>query len=319
MALRFNRRRLGDTLLLLSGLLALGTLFAFLARAWWAFDLFVHFRVQYAIASLLLALPLLLLRRWMASLLSLAVATANLWFVVPFFIGPPAVPPAPARDPVRVLAMNVFGFNNEYDRVLDYVRREQPDVVVVLEVTPAWAEALGGLANQYSYQWLHPGDLRSGIAVLSKRTPLSTQLFDLGGTGEPSQLLTVPTANGPLSILGVHLYWPLGSRVAAVRNRQLQALARISRQHSAPLVIAGDFNITPFSPHFTRLLRDGSLRDCARGRGLKTTWPARVPFFAIRIDHCVATAGVRVRDFRVGEYIGSDHYPILFEAEVAGR
>lgn len=316
MPLGFNRRRLGDTLMLLSGLLALATLLAFLAPAWWAFDLFSHFRAQYAVAALLLLGPLLLLRRWGASGLSLAVAAANLWFVGLLFVEP-APASTPARDPVRVLAMNVFGFNREYDRVLDYVRRVRPDVLIVVEVTPEWAEALAPLAGDYPYRWLHPGDLRSGLAVLSRRTPLDTQLVDLGGTGEPSQLITVPTAHGPLSILGVHLYWPLGDRVSAVRNRQLQALARVSRSHPVPLVIAGDFNISPFSPHFRRLLRDGSLRDCARG--LEPTWPARVPFLFIRIDHCVATAGVRVHEFRAGEYIASDHYPIVMEVAVADR
>jgi len=321
MPLRFNPRRLGDTLLVLSGPLALGTAFAFLAPVWWAFDLFSHFRVQYAVAALLLAIALLLLRRWAAASLPLVVATANLYFVVPLFIGNGELSGSnatgtPARDPLRVLSVNVFGFNNEHELALDYVRRERPDVVVVQEVTPAWAEALSKVAPDYRYQWIHAGDLRSGIAVMSRRTPLNVQQIDLGGTGEPSLLLTLPTDDGPLSILGTHLYWPLGDRVTAVRNRQLETLARISRAHATPLVIAGDLNVTPFSPHFRRLLREGSLRDCAAGRGVQPTWPARVPFFFIRIDHCVATQGVRVRNFRVGDYIGSDHYPIVIDVAV---
>jgi endonuclease/exonuclease/phosphatase (EEP) superfamily protein YafD len=319
MPLRLNSGRLADALLVLGGLLALSTLFAFLAPAWWAFDLFSHFRVQYAVAALVLAIALLLLRRWRAAWLPIVVAALNLWFVVPLFVATEATDvnaAAPARDHLRVLSVNVFGFNNEYDRVLDYVRRERPDVLVVLEVTPAWAAALSRLAPEYRYQWIHPGDLRSGIALMSRRTPLGVQQIDLGGTGEPSLLLTVPTADGPLSILGTHLYWPLGDRVAAVRNRQLETLGRVSRSHETPLLIAGDLNVTQFSPHFRRLLREGSLRDCAAGRGLQPTWPARVPFLFIRIDHCVATQGVRVQDVRVGDYVGSDHYPIVIDVAV---
>jgi endonuclease/exonuclease/phosphatase (EEP) superfamily protein YafD len=317
--LRFNRQRVADTALLLSGLLALSTFLAFFADSWWAFDLFSHFRVQYSVAALFLAVALWSLRRRMPAVLVLVVAAVNLWFVAPHLVGvaQATTTAGESANPVRVLSVNVFGFNEDFERVLRYVRAENPDVLIVLEVTPEWADAIRKLSPDYAYEWIHPGDLRSGIAVLSRDVPSTASELDLGGTGEPSLILTLHTAEGPLSILGTHLYWPLGERVSAVRNRQMRTLAQIARTHAGPLVIAGDLNVTPFSPHFTQLLRDGRLRNCAPG--LQPTWPARLPFLFITIDHCLASEGVRVDDFRVGEYVGSDHYPIVMDVAVTRR
>lgn len=310
-------RRLADAALLLCGLLALATLFAFLAETWWAFDLFTHFRVQYAAAGLLLAPPLWLLGRRWAALMALGLAGLHLWLVVPLFISTARASTPVDAEPLHVVALNVFGYSREYDRVLDYVKRERPDVLVLLEVTPGWAKALEGFGPEYSFRWVRPRGLRSGIAVLSRREPIETRELDLGGTGDPSLLLTLDGAGGPISLLGTHLYWPLGGRVSGVRNRQLRSIALLARNHPLPLVVAGDLNITPFSPHFRRLLKDGNLNNCAEGDGPHATWPAGVPLLFIQIDHCLATPDVHAGRFRVGDFVGSDHYPIAFDVRAA--
>lgn len=314
-------RRVADTALLLCGVLALATLFASLAETWWAFDLFTHFRVQYAAAGLVLAPALWWLKRRWAALVSLSLAGAQLWFVVPLFL--PAAEASTDADthadaePLHVVAHNVFGYSRGYARTFAYLNHERPDVLVLLEVTPAWAKALEGFGPEYSYRWVHPGGPRSGIAVLSRHEPVASRELDLGETGDPSLLLTLDSENGPISLLAMHLYWPLGAYSSAVRNRQLRSIAQLARSHPLPLVVAGDLNTTPFSPHFRRLLQDGKLNNCADGDGLHATWPARVPFLFIQLDYCLATPGVHAERFRVGEFVGSDHYPIAFDVGVA--
>jgi endonuclease/exonuclease/phosphatase (EEP) superfamily protein YafD len=294
-------------------LLVVATLFGFAGSWWWLFDLFSHFRIQYLVVALLLALILVVLRdrRW--ALIAVAVAAVNLFPVVPLFLSPVQAAPPAARQPLRLVSFNVFGFNREYARLLDYVARERPDVLVLLEVTPEWMPSVRELAREYPHQWIHAGDDVSGIAVMSRTAPLTARSFDLGGNGVPSYLLTAETADGPLSVLGTHLNWPIGARASRLRNSQLAALAQIAHEHAGPLVIVGDLNITPFSPLFQRLLRDGGLHRCVPDAGLTPTWPANFPPLFIQIDHCLATAGVQSRNFAIGEYLGSDHYPIAID------
>jgi len=323
--LRLNHVRLANASVALCALLAFATLCATFAGTWWLFELFVHFRVQYVVAGLLLALALLLMRRRGWALVALALACINSPDVVRGIAGgyvTHAQQAASAAPPVRVVSFNVFGRNREHERVVEYLRQQKADVIVLLEITPAWGQALEPLRDEFAYFWVIPTGERAGMAVLSRTQPLRTQEIDLGSTGEPSLLLTVASGNKPapgseLTILGTHLYWPLGASHAEVRNRQMQSVARVARAHTGPLIVAGDFNITPFSPHFKQLLSDADLRDCAARRGLTATWPVRFAPLFIHIDHCLASREVIVDSFTVGPYLGSDHYPIIFDVRMA--
>ena len=52
------------------------------------------------------------------------------------------------------------------------------------------------------------------------------------------------------TVIGVHLNSPVSPRRAAARNAELRELAVRSAAMEGPLVVAGDFNITPYSPFF---------------------------------------------------------------------
>ena len=80
---------------------------------------------------------------------------------------------------------------------------------------------------------------------------------------------------------------------------------------SAAEVGARDLNISQFSPHFQRLLKDGGLRSGADGFGWQPTWPAFMPPAGIQIDHALVNSRVIVEHFSAGASVGSDHRPIV--------
>ncbi len=302
------------------GGVAAATAAGFGGRWAWGLELFTHFRVQYLLAAAVLGLVFVLCGRRRAALLAAVLVAANGAALTPLFF-PPAQAAAggnkhAARE-LRVLSLNVYAGNTEIERVLRYVQREKPDVVVLLEITDQWAAPLEALARRYPFRWIRPGDVYSGMAVLSREVPEQTRLIALGSGAVTSLLMTFSgPADSRLSILGTHLSVPLGRAASGLRNRQLASLAQIARAHPWPLLIVGDLNITPFSPLFVRLLREGRLENCARN-GWHPTWPAGFAPLLIQIDHCLATAALPTRDFRVGPDVGSDHYPIAVKAGFA--
>lgn len=300
----------------LLALVALATLLGY-AGAWsWLCDLFVHFRVQYCVLGAILAVVLATLRRPGLAALSFLVALANLPPIVPQFMRSAVAAPAAVGAPLKVVSFNVFKYSSQYQRMVDFVRGEAPDVLVLMEVTPGWATSLAELAPDFPYRWVNVGDDVSGLAVLSRRVPLETHVIDLGGNGVSSLQFTLPDPNGPLTFVATHLSWPLGPQHAAIRNAQLDSLARLARQHRGAFAIIGDLNVTPYSVRFQHLLRDGGLRNCAEGLGLQGTWPSLFPPLHIQIDHCLTNAEVQASDFRVGGFLGSDHLPISVELRV---
>jgi endonuclease/exonuclease/phosphatase (EEP) superfamily protein YafD len=289
---------------------AIASVAGFAGGLWWGFDLFAHFRPQYCIAGLLLAASLAVARRMRWAVGALVVAAINAIPVVSLYLEPAEAAGPPAAPALRLMSFNVFNFNRDYAETLRYVQRESPDVLLLIEVSPNWVPTVRTLATQYPYQWIQVGDDATGIAMMSRVRPTAATTIHLAQRDAPAYLLTFQSGDTTLAVLGAHLNWPLGGRASEIRNAQLDAIARLARGHLGPLVVIGDLNVTPFSTHFGRTLREGGLRRCGSGAGLLPTWPARFFPFYIAIDHCLSNASVHAWNFRTGEYLGSDHYPI---------
>jgi endonuclease/exonuclease/phosphatase (EEP) superfamily protein YafD len=126
-------------------------------------------------------------------------------------------------------------------------------------------------------------------------------------------VIDVAMPRHPWRLIAVHASWPLGAAVSRERAADFAAIAAAARAASLPVVVAGDFNVSPWSPHFEALLRAGTLRDAAAGRGWQPSWPTFLPPFGIQIDHALVSASVQVNSFGRGRIQGSDHRPILVD------
>jgi endonuclease/exonuclease/phosphatase (EEP) superfamily protein YafD len=72
-------------------------------------------------------------------------------------------------------------------------------------------------------------------------------------------------------------------------------------------VVAGDFNLTPFSWGLSRLVRSAGLR---RHATFGASWPAHRLLPLVLIDNVLSTPDVATRAVRIGPRIGSDHLPV---------
>ena len=117
-------------------------------------------------------------------------------------------------------------------------------------------------------------------------------------------------------MLGAHLHWPLGPTNSRLRNAELQSIATFAATRSEPLIVTGDFNITPWSRHFRAALDRSGLSDSAAGHGLAPSWPSQFPPLGMRIDHCLVARHWRSTDVRLGPSLGSDHLPLIADLEM---
>ena len=122
-----------------------------------------------------------------------------------------------------------------------------------------------------------------------------------------------------VGLLGVHLHWPLGSANSRLRNEELDGIAAFAGSRKEPLLVAGDFNVTPWSTHFRGAVARSGLGDCAQGSGFAPTWPAQFLPLGIRIDHCLASREWSRIDVRTGPSLGSDHRPLIADLNLAPR
>jgi endonuclease/exonuclease/phosphatase (EEP) superfamily protein YafD len=298
------------------------------ARWSWLGDLAVHFRVQYAAVALVALIGLAWARRWVWAVAAFVALALNVAAARPV-LGPPlwsatparavAVEPAPP-EVLRVAAINVLYSNTHYERVTSFLRTARPDVAVLVEITPAWRAGLAGLAAEFPQQYYSSGFLdrrgtqvQRGVLLLSRWPIERVATWKLGAHTEPALIATLTIRGRPLQLIGVHAAWPLGRAIQSERNRQLEALAALARRSPRPLLVVGDLNITPFSPHFQALLSDTGLRSAADVAGWQPTWPTFLPPAGIQIDHALVSAGLAVVAFQRGPGVGSDHRPILVD------
>lgn len=290
-------------------LLGAATLLALLAPLGWPFELFVHFRVQYAAVALAL-LPLLL---WMRRPGYAAFAAAlALFHIAPAVRNALADPPATdcAGPSLTVVTANVRYRNEDRGRFVDWLNGHPADLVVVQEVTAAWAEELARLES-YPYQERLVREDPYGIAVLSRWPLESVQPADFAGDGLPSLVGRLEVGGRQLMFVGLHTHWPVLPRLAGARDESLREVARLVRGQERPAIVLGDLNLTPYSPAFPRFEEAAGVRDVMDGRRWRPTWRAGFWPLALRIDHVLASGGICVEQAEVGPPIGSDHRPVI--------
>jgi endonuclease/exonuclease/phosphatase (EEP) superfamily protein YafD len=293
---------------------ALATWFALIAGMLgeyaWLLDLLAHFRVHCLAAFIVLACLALMLR----DKLFLAVAAVGAALsAAPLvrYVEPVAASRASHEASLRLVSFNINYRNDDLARAATFLEESGADVVVLQEVTRAQARELDGLLPSYPHRSVDI-DWR-GAAIYSRWPMTSADWAELEQRASRGAMVQLDWRGSRIAVLGLHLHWPMSPGEARIRNRQLRRVAALAQATTGPLIVAGDFNVTPWSPHFQRALASSGLRDCALGQGLGPSWPAPATWLGIRIDHCLASPHWRVLDARVGPNVGSDHRPIIVE------
>ena len=288
------------------------------ARELWLFDLATHFRVQYAALGLVGFILLLAARAPAWALLALSVAAYNAMCAAPVLVTHPFSLPRVAGEPatgdpvrLRIASINVLYSNDEYSRVTDFVRRERPDAVAMMEVNGDWRRALTGLEKDYPNHYQTIGLGGRGVTLWSRLPMKDVSVLPIGVRQEPAIQATLQVQGREVRVFAVHTTWPMAPASAGRRNQQLALLAEQARAVTLPLVVVGDMNITPFSPYFQQLLADGGLRSGAEGFGWQPSWPTFMPPAGIQIDHALVNSRLAVEHFSRGSATGSDHLPVV--------
>lgn len=286
-----------------------GGLLPFGAPFWWRFDLLTHFRLQFVVAALVgLALSKRHWRRavfWLAAL----VVGLNAWPLLPYVPAVPTFRQPESGSSLDVLNVNLYWRNrNTGDIVSLLSTSDPPDFVSIIELTPRVDAATQALESDYPYRFAVPARGAFGIGILSRYPLVDPKVLPL--LGRPAIDSRVALPFGTLRFIAVHLNPPLDGEAAARRNRQLDALASLVAEIDEPLLVCGDFNLSPYSPFFTRFIDQSSLRDTRLRRGFDYSWPSFMPLAGIPIDHCLVRGPIRAESVERLERTGSDHYPV---------
>ena len=294
--------------------LVVGTLATFFAKQYWLAEIFCHLRVQIAFGLIVCFLISIMRKQALQSIVALVFFVVNAVWIVPYFT--PQLT-KPISKPIKVMSANVLTSNTEYSAFIKTIREHNPDIVVVMEVNQQWKrEIVNELSAEYPHQDIIPKEHNFGIGVISKMpfenlasiVSPQTELISLdarfvGPTGRPFRLIAT------------HPFPPLSQYCFETRSQQLIELANLL-DASEDSIIAGDFNLTPWSPVFSEVLAAGNLKDARLGFGIAATWHAFPTFIGgIQIDHILISQSLRSINHTVSQAYGSDHRAVIVEIQ----
>ncbi len=287
------------------------SLAGFFTRVAWRFEQLCHFRPQFFIVLAVCAMLFLAGKKFKSAALAGAVAALNLAFILPLYLS--GATPTGDGPRVRILMANVHTANLQHERVKEYVRTCNADVVALLEVDDLWMKSLSSLDAEYPHAMKEERQDNFGMALWSRRPFLDCGTRYFGEAGLPTIDVLVEVKGVRLRLLATHPLPPTSAEGIGLRDEHLSLLARYVESLPGAKVIVGDLNTTSWSPCFGELERESGLRDSRRGFGVQPSWPAGLPWLWVPIDHCLVSSDVGVISREVGPDIGSDHYPVLIE------
>ncbi len=235
---------------------------------------------------------------------------AALALVAPEYLRPMS-PRAPADAPrkLKLIQFNNRGTFTFAEQAADWIVAQQADVVVLEEASPP----LVALLRRRGF-YGECGECK--VVVLSRARPVATDLPEVEGAGPaaPTARATFSESDGGHTVVGVHLVWPT---FGDLQQRQTERLAKVlARMPQDRLILAGDFNSTPWS--FTRRAGD-RLIGLERRTKAVFTWPTgefeppwrRAPLPFLPIDHVYAGRDWKTVSVTRGPRLGSDHFPVV--------
>jgi endonuclease/exonuclease/phosphatase (EEP) superfamily protein YafD len=249
------------------------------------------------------------------------IALVHGWAIKDLWLGGSAAA-ASGTEPLRVASANVLSSNPEPEKALGFVRASDADVVVVVEAQgERWRDVLAAIGADYAHRAPEGWQDGAPIILFSRHPIVRESVIGSPEGRRPYLAADLALGDRTLTVVGVHPSSPSPKDPAETRQRNLQLdyLAHLVEGTRGPVIVAGDFNTTPWSPFFRDLVATAGLRNAASGHGYIGTWPSWLWPAQIPIDHVLVKGPIVVAGMGRGSGTGSDHHPVVADLHLIDR
>lgn len=300
----------------LAGILIFAVIMSFFARWHWMTDIFSHFVLQYLIGAVILGAAFAALRQWKMLAVMAAIMVISLIELSPQLYRP--TKPQITEKQFTILQYNRLFVERSHDDLMALLQSTSADVAVLQEASASLAAMSATLKDIYPYQIHADRPHPFGMVILSKykfenmeSIPILEQPYANFGIRAS---ITNPHSAEPIILYALHAVPPVGAALWRQRNLELDILAqRIAADDSPYIIFSGDWNVTSYSPFFTKLLKKTKLKDSFPGILPPPTWPSGhiIAALQIPIDHTLHSSAIIQLDRKTLPAMDSDHYPTL--------
>lgn len=290
---------------------------SFFAPYSWFFDQFSHFKIQYVIGGLFIGVWMVVVKKWGRAALSFLICAVCVFQISQAYDFIPHQSEVFGSDTFKIMHYNRRYTINAHLDLVDFIREESPDVAVIQEARVSHLNDLSAINDKYPYRIEEPRQNAFGMIVLSKHPFETKKVTDFDrivlDNIQIHVLINLPNAQ-KISLYAIHPPPPMNALLQKQRNTELELTAQdVSTDNTKNIIMLGDWNMTPFSPHFTDLLNKTGLKNQVTESSSILSWPSLfvLPVFQIPIDHILHKGNLSLLSKQRGPAMGSDHYPII--------
>lgn len=283
----------------------------------WPMDLFSHFQLQALAGGAAFAVLFAALKAtWRAAAASLCAAFA-FWQVGSTSVwNQAALADAGSQSRIAVVAANVGGRMEAFDAVRRQIGAEKLDLAVLTELPNAAVSAGVILSDDLAHLTGPPALAAPGLSaavILSARPMAEAELIGLGGNAAAIlRARYCPTGSSScVTIFALHPMPPTRGAFYVRQKATFEQLAIELETTKGPVLVAGDFNATPWSPLLKQLVNRTGLKKVVCDGVLTPTWMSTTPGLGLPIDHFFVRGEIRSAGCETRSFSGSDHVPII--------
>ena len=300
-------RRLFYFIFLVGSFLFLAT---FSGNYFWFFDLISHFRIQALFIFILTLLGFVFLRDKKFIIINSAIVFYILLSIIPFYL--PHKKGISNNNNIKLFYANVLTSNQNFSALTNLIKKENPDIVGLIEVNEDWESHIHCDLDEYKYKISLPHDDNFGVLLLSKNEILHSEIKYFCNYEIPSIYACIKSGNDSIHFILTHTIPPTSKYDFIQRNLQLENINKFVK-HQTNTIIAGDFNCSSFSQNYYRILKKSDLKDTRFGFGIQPTWPTWASVFYVTLDHILVRKNTTIIKRKTLPNFGSDHLPIVIE------
>lgn len=213
------------------------------------------------------------------------------------------------------MVANVLMKNRKCHKLIDLVKRYQPDILLAVETDLYWDKHLQKLDQYYNYRVKIPLDNTYGMLLFSKLELKSKKIEFIYKDDVPSIHAEVVLDGSVFRLICLHPEPPVPDESATSLPRDLELIlvGRMIKKDPAPYLVIGDLNDVAWSDTSYKFRRISELKDPRVGRGFYNTYHAKLFFMRWALDHVFVTDHFKLHSIKRMPRIGSDHFPIFIQ------
>ncbi len=294
--------------------------------AWWV-RIFDFPRVQIALILLAFLIALLAMRPKFNSFPGFAATLVGLALIGqaieigPFTpLWPNQMTEAKGGQPtLKLLTANVLMDNREADDLHAYIESQDADLILLTEPDAWWEDQMRRHEAEYPHVLRRPLDNTYGMLLYSRLPLIEPNVREMFEEDVPSFHFFVDVGGQRVRMHLIHPKppFPKESDDTTDRDAEIVLVGKMVRDESGPAIVMGDFNDVAWS-YSTGLFQEISgLMDPRLGRGFYHTFHADYFFARWPLDYVFATDHFRLVSLERLGGVGSDHFPLVAELELA--